>query len=815
MSGSTLPLPRLLGVNSSIAILDVACAELSNGRPQESRFLVPVLDWIATFADLTLLRQFFALPTPAVAAVWRALYLPQGLNHVKKAAAILLKLAVENHRGVWARRYGASRHLALAIVDGDKESACLLEKTLSEDPFYLNRPYTIFETDDDICHTEGGLIALMESAIQFFIQQNRMDTELDKLLGEFICGNIRFITEAVHWFVDSGVKMHPAMSKWVPLTAQLLPPDWAQLCGSSRLARHHLHRFSCIRITRIMDMFLAAWGCIAAAKQGQQVFQQFVHSLDGHTTPPKEQVLQMALSETAGQDDTEIATFLVRNGVDPEVKLLPTSRYSSFHPLDRALEKGNLHMIGFLFKTTFYSPQRITEALSLALACPDMLSAADLAARGAAVGLVFNTAFGSIWKELSAVRQPPWTTPTCPLRTAALQHIQLLIETHPDLSSENCALLSMVFPHHTIRQTIQWGFSLNAVKSLYAAENEIPSHQSDRDENLLVDALLTPSRARYQMVQFLLSHGADPRKNCQEFTVLQATLWNTASEKELQVTKGGVLIAGTLDPDEDRRVTLRLFSELLELGATLGQSSATGSVSEGLLTLLIKCCASPSMIRQIVAAGACVNERYNQSIAKPGANVNERCNPGVTTPLACAVKSGQLATAALLIECGADVNGWVYPRGSRFAESVLSIACRFSQKSMVDLLIGKGASVDLPAGEGRGRTPLCSAVRRGDMDIVLTLLAKGVNISNVGEKAEGPWWPSAVDLAAHAGELDILKLLIDYGGQSEEPGDSGFDGAFWLGIDHPGVCVFLEDHTGWTLQRVTSPKTLKTVLVCR
>ncbi|KAK8119905.1 uncharacterized protein PG998_004531 [Apiospora kogelbergensis] len=91
------------------------------------------------------------------------------------------------------------------------------------------------------------------------------------------------------------------------------------------------------------------------------------------------------------------------------------------------------------------------------------------------------------------------------------------------------------------------------------------------------------------------------------------------------------------------------------------------------------------------------------------------------------------------------------------------------------------------------------------MDVLVILLAHGLNI-NQGRVSYGLNYGYVVDTAAAFGRLDILKFLIEIGGESMHPGMSGFDLAFLEAYKscHSGTLMFLEQHTGFSTTAVVA-----------
>src|SRR5215472_14238454 len=120
------------------------------------------------------------------------------------------------------------------------------------------------------------------------------------------------------------------------------------------------------------------------------------------------------------------------------------------------------------------------------------------------------------------------------------------------------------------------------------------------------------------------------------------------------------------------------------------------------------------------------------------------------TPLMHAAAFGNFETLKALIDAGADVNA-----RNQMDATALLWAAGDPEKSR--LLIERGA--DVKAQSRQGRTPLMmSAMRPGNSAIVEMILSKGADI-----QARDRFGATALSLAARAGDLDTVKLLLAKG----------------------------------------------------
>jgi len=141
---------------------------------------------------------------------------------------------------------------------------------------------------------------------------------------------------------------------------------------------------------------------------------------------------------------------------------------------------------------------------------------------------------------------------------------------------------------------------------------------------------------------------------------------------------------------------------------------------------------------------------------------------GGYTPLLFAARSGDAASAELLLNAGADVND-AAPDGA----SALVVALLSGQSEAAKLLLDKGAD---PNGAAAGYGPLHAAVLRGDAALVTALLARGakpdvaiVKGTPVPRYSKGFFLSSHMVgatpffLAAQFDEPEIMRALAQHG----------------------------------------------------
>jgi Raf kinase inhibitor-like YbhB/YbcL family protein len=221
-----------------------------------------------------------------------------------------------------------------------------------------------------------------------------------------------------------------------------------------------------------------------------------------------------------------------------------------------------------------------------------------------------------------------------------------------------------------------------------------------------------------------------------------------------------------------------------------------------------------------------------QALIARGANVNEPDDTGMT-PLMTAAAQGHAAVARLLIAAGADVNAT-----DRDAITALMRAAAANRTEAVALLLSSGADpnvrtrdgataltaaafggyanvvksllerrADPAASDQQGRTPMMAAAMNGHTAVVEALLAKGASATAADaagatalryaaarghadivdrlSKAGGAWSDAELTLAAEGCHGDVVKLLLDKGGNVK----AARDGRSLLLLAAAGGCV--------------------------
>lgn len=160
--------------------------------------------------------------------------------------------------------------------------------------------------------------------------------------------------------------------------------------------------------------------------------------------------------------------------------------------------------------------------------------------------------------------------------------------------------------------------------------------------------------------------------------------------------------------------------------------------------------------------------RTLQNLINFGADVNakiksERIIYAGVTPLHVAATFGDKKLAAFLIDNGAHINAL----GSGHITPLLR-AADSGRIQIIQLLISKGAQVQVDTADCNGSTALMCAVERGCTNIVKLLLEHGADINlcytrDIQNYQDTTPKLNALSIAAQRGHIKIVKLLFEHG----------------------------------------------------
>jgi ankyrin repeat protein len=153
-------------------------------------------------------------------------------------------------------------------------------------------------------------------------------------------------------------------------------------------------------------------------------------------------------------------------------------------------------------------------------------------------------------------------------------------------------------------------------------------------------------------------------------------------------------------------------------------------------------------------------DQVREILSKSPKQLNLRDKSKGATVLHVAAEAGRADIAELLIGKGADINvetkaGW----------TPLHRAVDMNHPAVAKLLISKGADVNAT---GKGNAPLHRAAFSGNLEMLQILLDEGADIHARG--AEG--W-TAIFFACCGGHLDAVEMLISSGASIVDSDDAG------------------------------------------
>ena len=150
------------------------------------------------------------------------------------------------------------------------------------------------------------------------------------------------------------------------------------------------------------------------------------------------------------------------------------------------------------------------------------------------------------------------------------------------------------------------------------------------------------------------------------------------------------------------------------------------------------------------------------ALIEQGADVNA-ANPAGATALHWAAHVNDLDILQLLLQAGANVNV-----ANVYGATPLALACLNANGRMVEALLQSGA--DPSAASVSGETPLMHAARTGNPEVVDALISAGAEV-NLVEATRGQ---TALMWAAAEGHSAIVRRLIQAGATVDAQTESGF-----------------------------------------
>lgn len=146
------------------------------------------------------------------------------------------------------------------------------------------------------------------------------------------------------------------------------------------------------------------------------------------------------------------------------------------------------------------------------------------------------------------------------------------------------------------------------------------------------------------------------------------------------------------------------------------------------------------------------------------------------TPLAIAIEGNDEAVAEMLLSKVSDLNRVVRYMGHPYSKiterlTALLVAVSVGNPQMIQLLISRGANLNLAATGGVDRTPLQMAAEKGHLAVVQLLIEKGAEVNALPAMKEGG---TALQLATIGGYIGIAEELLRQGASLNAPGSNIF-----------------------------------------
>ena len=311
-----------------------------------------------------------------------------------------------------------------------------------------------------------------------------------------------------------------------------------------------------------------------------------------------------------------------------------------------------------------------------------------------------------------------------------------------------------------VRALVSRGADVNVAE----ADGATALHWASYRDDLASADLLIRAGARVNAVNDL---GATP---------LWAASQNGSAAMVRRLLEGGAnpnlaLLAGeTPIMVASRSGSAEVVEQLLAKGAQVNARGARGQ------TALMWAAAQqhPAVVKVLLASGADVHARsdvWSQMMAVPPHGLPEynRVIPhGGETALMFAARAGDLASAALLLAAGANVND-----ADAWGVSAMVLAAHAGHRDLVEFLLVNGADANSAAA---GFSALHEAIMRRDEQMVTALLAHGAD-PNLPLRTWTPERRSSADynfapalvgatpfwLAARFNQPNVMRLLVKHG----------------------------------------------------
>ncbi|KAK2723984.1 hypothetical protein QYM36_002353 [Artemia franciscana] len=420
---------------------------------------------------------------------------------------------------------------------------------------------------------------------------------------------------------------------------------------------------------------------------------------------------QTLLHHAVWEGKADLCNLLIKSGAE-----LDATNFHGETPLGTAIKTSNLDLVKLLLK------------LGANPNCGECLHLAVEKGRTDLCELLID--FGA---KLDATNVYGETPLEPAIRTSNLDLVKLLLKRGANPNCRECL-------HHAV-----WEGKADVCKLLIQSGAELDA-TNVYGETPLGTAIRT---SNLDLVKLLLKHGANP--NCGECFGFAPPLHMAIINNNLELVK--LLLKRGANPNCGECLHLAvtkggadLCNLLIKSGAELDATNVYGETPLGtaiktsnldLVKLLLKLGANPNCEECLHLAVEKGRADMCELLIDSGAKL-DAMNANKDTPLLTAIRNNNLELVKLLLKRGANPN----------CGECLHLAVKKGGADLCNLLIKSGAELD--ATNVYGETPLGTAIKTSNLDLVKLLLKLGAN-PNCGE---------CLLLAVEKGRTDSCELLI-------------------------------------------------------
>ncbi|KAK8868996.1 ankyrin repeat-containing domain protein [Apiospora arundinis] len=803
MTGS----PTTFGLNTSVEILLHASYMLSNGHTLWDGSL-QFITWIEKVADIQLLRQFFSQNTPTTIAAWSRLFqmpdeFPIRLDLSDTVVEIWFRVGILASNGKWIHDNDEMCFHALRRMDPAKRWAVLKYIWQSKKMHgFLSEPSISRLLEGQL----WGVIndpSLTKDVINSGIPLPQMafsSSWLPKALS-----GIQSQSQCIKMLVDSGVNFVSGTPSDNSILRFWLPKPPVRISEKAWLTQLDDFLGTFDLLNGFLKDCVTVCGICAAAGRGVECLREYVrgkpHQELTEYSPrlplTKEELLQVALSKTIKMGLQSIVEVLLQFGAEFSVNILrdfkSELRYSRIpHPVLEAVHASDVGMIRLLAKSgADFDHQEVLDAV---LDCNTE--------RSEGMGLAVN----------------------CETLVDSLSEVGLCLQKHGPITMLKAT---------GVLETQRYGggfspgmFNKDIIKALrrhgvtldhtYCNNGKLWKYWGWRDGEVGgMDLLHAAVRLgnRFDSIQYLLDEGISIHSRPCDLdgrSILEAALKSIPTDRVevvmLLLDRMGAereadpvwprlleLSIPTYSPEDS---DLQLFHHVKSLGAPLPIATDPVKASQRL-----------SLIPKLIAAKSqndTIAEIWNCGMGFEKLHEEDRARLLMET-----INSGGLSWACTLIEHGASINTMTIIGHSWMTAFQYACTCRYPR---VDLwffgyLLRHGGNSTFDA--STGLTALHYAAHEGMLNLATLILeyhgdanaiwtpprwALGARLSDdslhrdMGKhrfecRLKRKWLQrdlTPLDVASAMGKLDMVKFLLNIGGQSAFPGLTGLDGALKL-----------------------------------